>query len=164
MDPLAELERMAANATATSPDPPTEASISRWRQLFQYTRAEATALITAHRADVTRAQIPDSHWALVREEREAAGYDREAYEHALQLKDVLDAQSTVVHDAEGKAWSLVRLGGLLGSAEKVRDVAGLGEVPVVEEGWNEMGVVRFVMVDEEAKRKIDSWVEMQQVL
>jgi len=113
---------------------------------------------------VTRIRIPDSHWALVREEREAAGYDRETYEHSLQLKDVLNVQRTVVHDGEGKAWCLIRLGGLLGSAEKVRDVAGLGEVPGVTEGWNEMGMVRFCMVDEKGKKNIERWGEQQQVL
>jgi len=69
-----------------------------------------------------------------------------------------------VHDGEGKAWCLIRLGGLLGSAEKVRDVAGLGEVPGVTEGWNEMGMVRFCMVDEKGKKNIERWGEQQQVL
>jgi hypothetical protein len=164
MDPFEELERMAQNATASKSTEPTEGEISRWRRLFNYSRLEAIALINAHRSDVTRIQIPDEHWALIKEEREAAGYDRETYEHSLQLKDVLNSQSTVVHDAEGKAWCLIRLGGLLDSAEKVKEVAGLEEVPDVTEGQNDMGIANFCMVDEEAKKKIEQWVEQQRAL
>lgn len=69
-----------------------------------------------------------------------------------------------MHDAEGNAWCLIRLGGLLDSAEKVMEVAGLEDVPDVTEGMNEMGVARFCMVDEEAKKRIEEWVEQQQVL
>lgn len=35
---------------------------------------------------------------------------------------------------------LFRLGGLLDSPEKVKDVAGLEELPVVKEGWSAMGM------------------------
>lgn len=44
------------------------------------------------------------------------------------------------------------------------EVAGLEDVPDVTEGMNEMGVARFCMVDEEAKKRIEEWVEQQQVL
>jgi len=164
MDPFEELERMAQNAAASKPTEPTEDEISRWCDRFNYSRPEAIGLINAHRADVTRLQISDEHWNLIKEGRKAGGWDRETYEHSLRLKDVLNSLSTVVHDAEGKAWCLIRLGGLLDSAEKVKEVAGLEETPQVTEGQNEMGIAKFCMVDEEAKKKIESWVEQRQAL
>jgi len=68
-----ELERMAQNATTSKPTEPTEDEISRWRRLFNYSRLEAISLINAHRSDITRIQIPDGHWVLIKEEREAVG-------------------------------------------------------------------------------------------
>ncbi|TVY64208.1 Acylphosphatase [Lachnellula suecica] len=161
MDPFEELERMAQDASASNAAPPSDEDILRWMHLFSYTRPEATALIAQHRADVTRNQIPDSHWELVRRGHEAAGHNRETYEHSLQLKELLSSQSTVIHDAEGKAWWLIRLGGLLGTPAKVKEVAGLVDEPQVTEGENERGVARFAMVDEEARDKIEAWVEQQ---
>jgi hypothetical protein len=59
---------------------------------------------------------------------------------------------------------LFRLSGLLDTAEKVREVAGLGNVPEVKEGWNERGVVRFCVIDVEIKKKCEEWLVNQAVL
>lgn len=164
MDPLEELERMAANATKLTDAEPDEEDVERWVQLFKYDYLEAYQLLKAHREDVTRDPISDEHWALVRKDREAAGYDREAYEHSLTLKDVLQSQSTVFHDTDGKKWTLYRIGGLLESKEKVKEIAELEEVPKVTKGMGSMGMYDFVWVDDVAKEKIEAWVEMQQVV
>jgi len=42
-----------------------------------------------HRRQQRRERITDDHWELVRTEKEALGYDREAYEHNLSLLPVL---------------------------------------------------------------------------
>lgn len=87
MDPFEELERMAQNANLMNGKEPDEADVERWVQLFKYDYLEAYHLLKAQRADVTREPISDEHWDLVKEDREAAGFDREAYEHSLTLKD-----------------------------------------------------------------------------
>ncbi|KAH6676665.1 hypothetical protein B0J14DRAFT_586091 [Halenospora varia] len=167
MDPFAELEeleRLAQNATMAKPDEPEYEDITRWMALFKYSHLEAYQLLMAHRSDVTRIPISNDHWELVRADRGAAGHDRESYEHSLILKDVLKSQSTVVHDKDGEKWFVFRLGGVLESAEKVKEIARLEKVPKVTWGENDMGQVKFCWVDEEAKVKIEGWMDEQQAL
>jgi hypothetical protein len=64
----------------------------------------------------------------------------------------------------GEMMLLFRLGGLLDSAEKVKDVAGLHELPIVREGWNEMGPFKFCMVEKEVQKKFEEWLTQQAVL
>ncbi|KAH7395494.1 hypothetical protein BKA64DRAFT_60580 [Cadophora sp. MPI-SDFR-AT-0126] len=166
-DPFTELERLASNATSLNPLLPTAPEISRWTTLFNYTPAEANTLLIAHRSDISRTPISDAHWSLVRADRENAGYDREAYEHSLLLVDVLRSHSSVVVDAQGKRWTLFRLGGVLGGEERVRGICGgerelkvttgvgVGMGMGLGEGEQE---VEFVWVDEEGKRKVEEWV------
>lgn len=113
---------------------------------------------------VTRERISDDHWDLVKVEVEAAGYDRESYEHSLQLKSVFASQSASIPHPDGGLVLLFRLGGLLNSPNKVQEVAGLEEPPVVQEGFSERGPVKFVMVDEKAKKKLEDWLLQQSVL
>lgn len=59
---------------------------------------------------------------------------------------------------------LFRLGGLLSSPEKVKEIAGLRELPVVREGMSEMGIVQFCAVDKEAQKKLEQWLAQKAVL
>ncbi|KAH6721602.1 hypothetical protein BKA61DRAFT_160743 [Leptodontidium sp. MPI-SDFR-AT-0119] len=156
---LDELSRLADNASATKFNLPTSAEVSRWVQLFKYAPHEANALLIAHRLDIDRTPTSDEHWELVREEREKAGYDREAYEHSLLLKDVLKSQSTVVTDKEGKRWTLYRLSGVLESEENVRGICGVEEALKVTKGEGEDGrETDFVWVDAQGSVKVERWV------
>jgi hypothetical protein len=104
---------------------------------------------------VTRERITDAHWSLISTAKEAQAYDRKAYEHALLLPKVFKGQSASIPTAgaEGELMLLFQLQGLLDSAEKVKEVAGLEELPVVKEGVGEMGVVKFCVVDREVQRR-----------
>jgi hypothetical protein len=166
LDPLAELERMAANASASNltNTTPSHKDIKRWVTLFKYNYLEAEHLIIAHRSDITRTPISDEHWSLVALELERLGYDREAYEHSLTLKDLMKTHSSTVYDVEGNKWTVFRLGGLLESAEKVREIAGLEKTPKVTQGEGDTGVHEFVWVDENAMGKVESWLESKQSL
>ena len=115
---------------------------------------------------VTRERITDDHWALIKDEKEALGYDREAYEHSLQLPKVFKSQSATIPTtgANGEMMSLFRLGGLLESAEKVKEIAGLDKMPEVREGSNEIGMVKFCVVDMEAQKKLEEWLAQRAVL
>ncbi|KUJ09739.1 uncharacterized protein LY89DRAFT_690160 [Mollisia scopiformis] len=164
MDLFEELERMAQNATAFTDAEPDGEDVERWVHLFKYDYLEAYALFKAQRSDVTREPISDEHWALVKDDREAAGFDREAYEHSLTLKDVLKSHSTVIHDKDGRRWTLFRLGGLLESREKVKEIAELDELPKVTQGEGQFDTLDFVWVDDEARGKIETWMQLQQVV
>ncbi|KAF2814824.1 uncharacterized protein BDZ99DRAFT_458796 [Mytilinidion resinicola] len=171
LDPLAELNRLAdaalstdAQAASTYPSPDT---IARWQRLFHYDRKQALQLITAQRLDLSRTRISDTHWELVRPSREAAGHDRESYEHALGLGKVLKEQSATITittaDGRQEQAFVFRLGGLLENAEKVREVAGLEKLPKVVNGQGEMGPAQFCVVDLKAKGKVEDWLAMSQV-
>jgi hypothetical protein len=115
---------------------------------------------------VTRERIADNHWALVKDEKEALGYDREAYEHSLQLSKIFKGQSATIPTvgADGATMLLFRLGGLLDSAEKVKEIAGMDELPVVQDGINETGIVKFCLVEEGTKKKLEEWLAQKAVL
>ena len=166
-DSWTEVERMAQAASASdaleSESFPTEEQLGRWQKLFSYSRREALNLIKAQRSDVTRTRITDAHWSLVRDERMKMGHDRETYEHSLQLGNVLKSQSATIPGADGRNAFLFRLGGMLGSKEKVMEVAGLEVEPQVVEGQSEMGVALFCMIDEEAKGKIEKYLAQAQL-
>jgi hypothetical protein len=59
---------------------------------------------------------------------------------------------------------LFRLGGLLDSAEKVKEIAGLDELPVVREGMSEMGIVNFCVVDRDVQKRLEEWLAQKAVL
>lgn len=115
---------------------------------------------------VTRERITDDHWALIKDEKEALGYDREAYEHGLQLPKVFKGQSASIPTtgADGEMVLLFRLGGLLDTAEKVQEIAGLQRPPTVMTGESEMGLVKFCAVDKDAQKKLEEWLTQQAVL
>jgi hypothetical protein len=184
-----ELERMAMAASAgdaqIADQYPSSDTIERWMRLFGYSHEEAVRLIGDQRGDgmshlpsaqsvgvytnlstVTRDRITDDHWALIKDEKEAYGYDREAYEHSLQLPKVFKSQSASIPTtgADGGLMLLFRLGGLLDSPEKVKEIAELEGLPVVKEGMSEMGVVKFCVVDKEAQKKLEEWLAQKAVL
>jgi hypothetical protein len=103
---------------------------------------------------------------LIKDEKEALGYDREAYEHSLQLPKVFQGQSATIPTTEGdgELMLLFRMGGLLDSAEKVKEIAGLDELPVVREGMSERGTVKFCVVDMETQKKLEEWLAQKAVL
>lgn len=115
---------------------------------------------------VTRERISDDHWDLIKKEKQALGYDREAYEHSLQLPKVFKRQSASipVPGADGRLMFPFRLGGRLDSAETVKEVAGLDQLPEVREGVNDVGAVKFCVIDQEVQQKLEQWLTQQAVL
>ncbi|KAI1803173.1 hypothetical protein F4811DRAFT_526323 [Daldinia bambusicola] len=87
MDFLDELESMAQVAVQQPQqlDEIDSDDIKRWKSLFGYTHAQAIRKIQEHRTDLSRIVVTDSHWEIVRAEKEAQGYDKEAYEHSCSL-------------------------------------------------------------------------------
>ncbi|KAF2869131.1 hypothetical protein BDV95DRAFT_596792 [Massariosphaeria phaeospora] len=156
----------AADAQIADEYPQAEV-IERWMRLFGYSRMEAAQLISQQRGDVTRDRIPSAHWTLIRASKEALGFDREAYEHSLQLPKVFkEASATISTTGEdGATMLLFRLGGLLSSAEKVREVAGLEELPRTVKGVDGGGrEAAFCCVDRGAQGRLEAWLTLQAVL
>lgn len=89
MDPFEELEHMAYRANiddaALSEGEPSDADVQRWRELFQYSHLDAIEKIKQHRVDLSRPKVPDVLWERLKDLPEQVGFDREAYEHKLQL-------------------------------------------------------------------------------
>lgn len=80
---------MALNVThepSESADGPSDATIQRWQKLFQYSYCDAVTAIENHRNNIARKHVSDALWALVREQKEPEGHDRESYEHELELE------------------------------------------------------------------------------
>jgi hypothetical protein len=94
------------------------------------------------------------------------GYDREAYEQSLQLPKVFKGQSATIPTAgaDGEMMLLFRLGGLLDTPEKVKEIAGLEELPIVREGESEMGIMKFCVVSKEVQGTLEEWLKQRAVL
>lgn len=169
-----ELEAMARNAFNTptkispsndSPTIPAEtepiiATASRWRNLFNLPQDEAIESIISHRNNLTRTRISDEHWEILRSEKEAEGYDREAYEYGLELQKKKAALPNLLPSAEdASVIYLVELTGLLDSAEKVQEVAGMKYPAIVVNGSSveDERSVSLCCVDAKAKAAILQW-------
>jgi len=158
MDLLTELENMAFNAVDepdTDAEPENE-TIKRWQQLFQYTYAEATKHINQHRANLSRTNVSNEHWEIVRHEKEAKGYDREAYEYSIApgkgIKKTLAAGLSPSHES---STFLLKLEGPLETAVSVQKAAGLASAPAVLSGTGDAGnEASFCRVDGAAKKAI----------
>jgi len=59
---------------------------------------------------------------------------------------------------------LFRLGGLLDTPEKVKEIAGLEELPMVKEGMSELGTVKFCVVDKYVQKNLEEWLAQRAVL
>lgn len=156
------LEALAGNASTptTSPNEPMSATLSRWQRLFNLSADDAIDRIQAHRNNLTRPRVSDAHWDMIRAEQEAAGYDREAYEYELERQQRRAALADAVPAVEGSGVAfLVELSEPLESAEVVRRVAGMAEVPAVVSGRSveEAREVELCCVDEAAKAAVLRW-------
>lgn len=185
MDSFDELERMALNATpgaSTNADlskdnaipedwtngHPSEGDIARWQQLFKYPRSQAWDLIERHRNDISRQRIPDELWQMVRENKEAAGYDCEAYEHELAIAGISKAKPDVGQEktvtnspSQAHAIYLLKLEGPLGTPEKVREATSSAELPEVIQGSGDGGDAAFCRVNGNEKIAIALWLGRQ---
>lgn len=116
MDLLSELEDLATEAIKYD-EKPTAEEVTRWQKLFGYAEAEAEGQIKAQRLDLNRKKITDDQWRLIQVEKEAEGYDREVYEHKLQLLMTDASQPAVSDDTDT---FIFKLGGPLQSLETLR--------------------------------------------
>lgn len=152
MDLLAELESMAINVTEDRSI--SDVDIERWQQLFALTSSEAVSVLERYRLDLSRIRVTDEHWDAVKLEKEAEGFDREAYEYSLTRPPKCDLSPR----DEGRGMFIVQLDGPLNTPEKIQEAAKLNNVPVLLCGMGENGQAQFCEVDGTAKARLLSWL------
>ncbi|KAI4180342.1 MAG: hypothetical protein L6R41_007288, partial [Letrouitia leprolyta] len=110
--------------------------------------------------------ISDEQWNLIRAEKEAEGYDKDAYEHTMALWTITgNIQPAVTNDSDTYVF---KLGGPL------QDWATAGFSGKVMQGWSEpseddgvtflkapLAEATFVKVDGATKRAIEQWLATQ---
>lgn len=167
-----ELLRLASNAEAAnnaSSTPTMSDAIDRWCDLFNYDADTAARLLVAQRQNIMAEQrISDDHWDLIRHRWEPLGYDKEAYEHAQRLEEVLEASAASVsglgRGEEGEEEVFVfRLGGLLDSVERVKEITGVSERPVTIVTESDGGMVELCVLGMEDKAKIQEFLRSKRV-
>ncbi|KAF4628974.1 hypothetical protein G7Y89_g9178 [Cudoniella acicularis] len=151
MDPFEELEQMALNAASTDiqEDEPSEECITRWQSLFQYSPIEA------------------------KEQKENQGYDREAYEHELEIAGRRGKQPprtkqkvpSSISPTQARFSYLLKMEGPLSTPAEVQDAASLSAIlEIVEGSCEEEGKqeeAAFCIVDGRAKHTINLWLSAQ---
>jgi hypothetical protein len=154
MDLFDELEKMALNAASDLSDglkALSKDTIFRWEKLFGYSHADAVGMIERHRGNLSRKRVSDEHWEIVREEREAQGYDREAYEHDLEIggRSLKSTQAKVEGsrgDVRQREKYIVKLEEDL-TVEVIQKVSRLKQALEIVKGSGEDGDARFCVVD-----------------
>ncbi|MCJ1288763.1 hypothetical protein MMC34_000292 [Xylographa carneopallida] len=168
MDPsLAELSRLADNALLSVPtSPPSRAQISRYNHLFHYTATIALSHLTQQRADPTHIHVPPALWSSIEPFATAAGYDREAYEHALHLErppfalppTSIPASSSRTHGDNDSSEYVFKLEPPLGTPAAVQAAAHLPTAPSVLHGAGENGPAQFCTVDRPTRRALEAYL------
>jgi hypothetical protein len=173
---MVELESMAQFAAAHDPgsQEADEKTIRRWQELFGYSYSEAAAKIESHRRDICRNPVSDTHWDLVHVEKEAQGYDREAYEHACQLfvsqqtRTRLTRQDLprLVHQARAVSNRyLLKMEGPLHSIDSIKAIpclsdgdTGFSELRLIAGTDDSGSPANFCIVDAIMKHSIEKWL------
>ncbi|KAL9105275.1 MAG: hypothetical protein Q9227_009534 [Pyrenula ochraceoflavens] len=168
MDLLDELETMATNAAEETFTKSQEAEIPpetvhRWQKLFGFTIAEARDHIIAHRGSVARTRVSDEHWAMVHQDK--PGYDKESYEFEIDhlrsqswrkpMYDPGAADTSKLLEDPASITYLVKLEGVLDTAQKIQAAASIPTLPSVADGLTDTGDgARFCMIDGAIKNRI----------
>jgi Gamma-glutamyl cyclotransferase, AIG2-like len=141
-----------------------EATIQRWQRLFRLSSDEAAERIKSHRSNVSRTQVPDEHWELVRHGKEAAGYDREAYQYEIEVQRQLKSSGLTGISMTGASSGntfLLKLDGPLNNPTKVQEAAGLLTTPAITRGADADDGTReasFCYIDNAAKQAVMDWL------
>ncbi|KAL8736823.1 MAG: hypothetical protein Q9166_000189 [cf. Caloplaca sp. 2 TL-2023] len=135
-----------------------EADISRWRELFGYSKSEASDAILRARADLNHPRLTNDQWDSVQAGTGAQGHDKESYEHGLLLW-MLNRGSKLdsYHKPKVAPSYIFKLGETNFSLETLqRDVGVSAEL---RRGYDDDGhEADFVRVDGHAKHAIEQWL------
>ncbi len=145
-------------------DEPADQDLSLWQTRFGYSAPEALVVIETLRADINGRKLSDDQWNLVKAAKEAEGYDRETYEHQLQLwsSNGSNFHARPKHSGPARDTSsyIFKLGGPFTDIESLRRAVG-GVSAEARRGQGEEGDTEFACVDGAAKRVIEDWLATQ---
>ncbi len=168
MDIFEELESMAVNvADECDVDfEPSDAEIARWQALFAYHYSEAVEQIKKQNGDYSRYKVPNDHWNLVKSQKEAHGYSREAYEHWIKIggqsaSSHNEPKSTDASLSRDESSYLILLEGILGTPKSIQDAADLPEPPRAVQAASETQDAVFCSIDGNTKQSIEAWLSHQ---
>ena len=169
MDFFAELETMAVNAVDDDSVEfePSEDEIQRWQTLFAYSHSDAVEQIKNQKGDYSRRRVSDDHWDLVRSDKEAQGFSRDAYEHWMNMggqSAYSHGETKYVDTPASQANSssyLILLEGVLNTPKSIQDAANLPEPPHTVQADSETRDAVFCEIDGTIKQSIENWLSQQ---
>ncbi|KAJ3537320.1 hypothetical protein NM208_g6360 [Fusarium decemcellulare] len=142
MDLLDELEAMAQTVSLSTSNEIHDATVHTWQTLFGYSRSEAIERIKQYRQYRQRPHdvvISDSHWEMVRQQKESEGFDREAYEYSCGMANRRESHEAKPTDRQLRKLQsssfLVKLEGPLSSIAAVAEatnITRLSEQDIIE--------------------------------
>ena len=129
-------ELLTLENRAVAIDEPSLTRVKQWQELFNYTPDQAVTKIKERTANLGRLVIPDELWDEYREDREAQGFDKDAFEHYLeclpgQAKVCLPRPPPLAQGTESATY-LMKLEGSLSSLGSVQALTKSPEIPPVE--------------------------------
>ena len=144
---------------------PSEEEITRWQTLFAHSYSEAVEQIKDQKSDYSRYRVSNDHWDLVRSQKEAQGYCREAYEHWIEK----GGQSATSHSEPGlltllsrpECSYLILLEGILSTPKSIQAAANLSEPPRAVQAASETQDAVFCSIDSNTKQSIEIWLSQQ---
>lgn len=166
MDLMEELEGMAGAVDSVAPneqhDEAWENEIKRFQDRFHYSYSEARDVIIRHHANQSRKRISDAHWKMVREQKEAEGYDRDTYEYTVQAGLVYrqdegdrNQEDACAHDVHAKY--LVKLESPIDSPQEIQNIAATLQAPPTMKGTGTShNEATFCLINGAIKNKIRS--------
>ncbi|KAE9377229.1 hypothetical protein N431DRAFT_542612 [Stipitochalara longipes BDJ] len=161
MDLFDELEKMVVNVThdhADEPQASPENTAVRWKKLFGYSHSKSLELIERHRGNYCRESVSNEHWEIMRGEKETQGYDREAYEHELEIggRRLKSSSAMVMKGVERdvrRQRYIVKLEQDL-TVEFIQEVSRSEERLEVIDGRGQDGAERFCVVSSRTKQAL----------
>ncbi|KAJ3456644.1 hypothetical protein MRS44_016667 [Fusarium solani] len=85
MDVLHELEEMANAVSLADSNKIDNNTVYRWQSLFGYSESEARDKIKEYRLSSHDFIVSDSHWDMIRDQKQQEGFDRESYEYSCTV-------------------------------------------------------------------------------
>ncbi|RSL40772.1 hypothetical protein CEP54_016023, partial [Fusarium duplospermum] len=131
MSLVEELEAMA-NAVCLAETEEIDNPIYRWQSLFGCSAPEALDKIIIFRLSPRELIISDSHWEMVRDQKEQEGFDREAYEYFCTIAAHKSHHSSAITEEEKQRLQattfLLKLEGPLQSVDAVVQAANMAAI------------------------------------
>ncbi|KAI1429833.1 hypothetical protein F5Y12DRAFT_709836 [Xylaria sp. FL1777] len=151
LNELGLLAHVAAHQSE-QPDEPDHNDIKRWQLLFGLSYSKAFQEIQDHRSDLSRPRVSESHWEIVRAEKEAQGFNKEAYEYSGTFR--VPRISTIQATAHNQNY-LLKFEGPIDTVEVVKMASQLKQDPPVYYGTDDDDKpAAFCKVDMAARNSI----------